>query len=246
MTDPREVVVWSADVTLWRLIRTLLKRNVRGSLQYVKLDRLFLTKYGLWTISLVRFLGYEVFADAKIAEVPSKVLEIAKLHLRHKPWMLNVMANIASTGRMDDPDPDKIEVLKRFADLCRENGTRSCAVTVLTSKSEDDGVVADEFNGRTTVQQVLVYTEMLLAAGFTDLVCSPLEVAAIRNRDSFDGIELNTPGIRLADSSTHDQSRTDTPKAAIAAGVNRLVIGRDLTGGNFAKNFALIAINLNE
>jgi orotidine-5'-phosphate decarboxylase len=43
------------------------------------------------------------------------------------------------------------------------------------------------------------------------------------------GITLCTPGIRPTGSATNDQSRTETPAAAIAAGADLLVIGRPIT-----------------
>lgn len=158
--------------------------------------------------------------------------------------MLNCMTGISSTGRWTDDDPKKVDGLKRFADACHQAGTRPCAVTVLTSKTDD--MVAREFNGRTPIDQVLVYVEMLLEAGFTDVVCSPLEVPAIRAESRFDDLDLNTPGIRLPKSDMRDQARVNTPAAAIAAGATRLVIGSDLTNGDdFAANFQRIADNLN-
>jgi orotidine-5'-phosphate decarboxylase len=241
MTNAADVVIWSADVGE----NTLDKVLVEGLLlRYVKLDRLGLTRMGLGKIKDVQDRGFSVFADAKIAEIPDKVIEIAKLHLEYQPWMLNCMAGVSSTGFIGDDDPKKVDGLKRFADLCLTAGTKPCAVTVLTSKSPD--MVAREFNNRTPIEQVLIYVEMLLEAGFTDVVCSSKEVPAIRAESRFDGLELNTPGIRLPESDARDQARVGTPAAAIAAGATRLVIGSDLTNGDFSTNFQRIADNLNE
>lgn len=241
MTNASEVVIWSADVDEATLDAVLVPDL---PLRLIKLDRVILTRAGLNRIAQVQDRGFKVFADAKIAEIPDKVIEIARLHLRHKPWMLNVMAGVSSSGNTLDSNPRQHDALKRFADACNDVGTLPCAVTVLTSKTPQ--MVYEEFHRRTPEQQVLVYVEMLLAAGFTDVVCSPLEAVAIRKESRFDGLNLNTPGIRLPGSDTHDQARVDTPAAAIANGVNRLVIGRDLTNGNLRENFARIDANLNE
>lgn len=241
MTSARDVVIWSADVDERTLGETLAK--ARTMLHYVKLDRLGLTSMGLDKIARVQDQGFSVFADAKIVEIPDKSLGIAKLHLQYRPWMLNCMAGICSTGLLYDENRKKIDGLKRFADLCHGMGTRPCAVTVLTGKSE--ATVGREYNGRTPIDQVLVYVEMLLEAGFTDVVCSPLEVSAIRAEPRFNELSLNTPGIRLPDSDARDQERVSTPAAAIAQGATRLVIGSDLTNGDFAENFQRIADNLN-
>lgn len=240
MTVASDVVIWSADVDEATLDGALVDTL---PLRLIKLDRLGLTRMGLHKIGAVQDRGFKVFADAKIAEIPDKVIEIAKLHLEFRPWMLNVMAGDSSTGFMVHKDPKKVDALKRFADECLKVGTRPCAVTVLTSKSDD--MVLDEFNGRTAIEQVFFYAELMLAAGFTDLVCSPLEAEFIRSQSEFNKLELNCPGIRLPGSSTDDQARTDTPFGAVAAGVNRVVIGRDLTDGDLRENFAKVDDNLN-
>jgi orotidine-5'-phosphate decarboxylase len=46
-------------------------------------------------------------------------------------------------------------------------------------------------------------------------------------------IQIVTPGIRSPDDAKNDQKRTMTPKEAIAAGANYIVVGRPITA---AKN----------
>lgn len=240
MVDPREVVIWSADVPMDVLRRVL--QDGKAPVRFVKLDRDFLTRYGLAAIGLVQSWGYEVFADAKIVEIPVKSLGIAGQHLECRPWMLNCMTDIVSTAYMGSPQVNTRDGLRRFADACLGVGTKPCGVTVLTSKTIE--VVTRQYNGRTPIEQVLVYAEWLLEAGFTDMVCSPLEAEAIRREPRFDGLDLNTPGIRLPEHDAGDQARTGTPRVALEAGATRLVIGRPLTEGDFAENFGRIAADI--
>jgi orotidine-5'-phosphate decarboxylase len=66
-------------------------------------------------------------------------------------------------------------------------------------------------------------------AGAGAIVCSPLEIAAIRAAVGASPIII-TPGVRPADSASgDDQVRTMTPNAAIASGANYVVIGRPIT-----------------
>jgi orotidine-5'-phosphate decarboxylase len=240
MVDPSEVVIWSADLENKTELRIAL--SMENPLQLVKLDRYALTLMGLDTIGIIQDMGYKVFADAKIGEIPDKSLKIARLHLEQGPWMLNVFADIWSTGHMTHPDPHQVDALKRFADLCHDAGTLPCGVTVLTSKTSE--VVFRQFNGRSSIDQVLVFAGILAEAGFTDVVCSPLEAAAIKAEATLRHLSLNTPGVRLGSSSSHDQARIDTPAGALASGADRLVIGRDLTNGDLAENFARIAADI--
>jgi len=149
------------------------------------------------------------------------------------------MAGSLSNGLVIHDDLDMIDGLKRFADACHAAEVRPCAVTVLTSKQPN--VVEAEFNGRDSGEQVLFYVDKLLKCGFTDVVCSPEEVSLIRSENRFDELDLNTPGVRRAQSDKGDQARTKTPAGALQAGSSRLVIGRDITrGDNPAQNFEAI------
>jgi orotidine-5'-phosphate decarboxylase len=66
-----------------------------------------------------------------------------------------------------------------------------------------------------------------VGAGLRGLVCSPLEILTLR---SFlpPNIQLVTPGIRTGKEKADDQKRTLSPRDAIAAGANWLVIGRPI------------------
>jgi len=241
MTNAADVVVWSADVKESVLDGWSLRDDM--PLRYIKLARPELRRMGDRKIKQLQDRGFQVFADTKLIGVPREIMEMAEeFYFPLRPWMLGVMAGGSSTGLLEHEDVTKVEALKRFADACRKVGTKSCGVTLLTSKSEEMALL--EF-GRTSTAQVLVYAEMLVNAGFTDIVCSPLEAARLRQDSFFDSLTINTPGIRLLGTDVRDQSRIETPAGAIAAGADRLIIGSNLTDGNLIENFNRIAENLN-
>jgi orotidine-5'-phosphate decarboxylase len=99
------------------------------------------------------------------------------------------------------------------------SGTLVAAVTVLTSLDAAElgslGVAADPAG------QVLRLATLAVGAGAQALVCSPQEVGP--------GVLLVTPGIRAAGGDPGDQSRVATPRAAVAAGADYLVVGRPIT-----------------
>jgi orotidine-5'-phosphate decarboxylase len=74
---------------------------------------------------------------------------------------------------------------------------------------------------------VLRLAKMANTAGLRGLVCSPLEVAELRQTLPR-SMQLVTPGIRLSSSPADDQKRTLDPREALAAGANWLVIGRPI------------------
>ena len=98
-------------------------------------------------------------------------------------------------------------------------------VTVLTSLDSNElGEVGVEPNAGKQVERL---ASLAVAAGLRGLVCSPLEIAALRQFLPPE-IQLITPGIRLTDAHFDDQKRTLSPTEAIAAGANWLVIGRPI------------------
>ena len=234
MRDNR--IIWSADVpdtpTLLAHLRSM------PNLGWIKIDRLFATLHGLSVIDQLKEYGILVFDDAKIIEIPSKLVAVAKAHLVHRPDMLNCIAGGLSNGVFNHLDSDQQDGLKRFADACHQVGTKPCGVTILTSKTP--AVVTEEFNGRSHIEQVLYYVDILRVCGFTNIVCSPAELQAIRSESQFDHLELNVPGIRPVSSVHDDQARVNTPRNALNAGATRLVIGRPITEGDPAKNLSII------
>ena len=100
------------------------------------------------------------------------------------------------------------------------------AVTVLTSFDETDLV---ELGYPCSVSDLVsLRVRNAMAAGIDGLVCSPLEVAAVRATAGPRAI-LVTPGVRSAGADTGDQKRVATPAAALRNGADYLVIGRQVT-----------------
>ena len=101
------------------------------------------------------------------------------------------------------------------------------AVTILTSLSEEDLFEIGFAN--IALESAVALAKMSVAAGARAIVCSPLEIVAIRSALGKD-VHIITPGVRPAGgSASDDQKRTMTPQAAISAGASYVVIGRPIT-----------------
>lgn len=238
-----DTIIWSADVPKAD-IEAVIAAEALPVGTVIKLDRLFFETEDKSFIRFCENKGYNVFCDAKIIEIPVKSLKIAETYLQYSPFMLNIMAGAVSNGHFTrEDDENQVDALMRFAEACHKATTRSCVVTVLTSKTES--ICAHEF-GMDPMDQVLKYVALAHSAGITDIVCSPKEAAAIRKIPRFNDMWINTPGVRLSDSSKDDQARVTTPRIALENGANRLVIGRDLIRGDgdiverVKKNYAKI------
>ena len=173
----------------------------------------FFLKYGSAGLQELREVrNFALFLDLKLHDIPNTVSGAVSSVRDLKPKFLTVHA------------AGGFPMIKAAADSAPDISIT--AVTVLTSLD------AHELSVMGVPLSPLDYAVSLaknaVAAGARSIVCSPLEVAAIRSEVGVD-IELITPGVRPADAELGDQSRVMTPKEAINSGANYLVIGRPIT-----------------
>lgn len=106
--------------------------------------------------------------------------------------------------------------------------TKLIGVTQLTST--DKRALNEELGIPGTVEDsVIHYAKLTKRAGLHGVVCSPLEVALIREHIGLDFLTV-TPGVRPKSTGHDDQKRVMTPYEAIRKGSDYLVIGRAITG----------------
>jgi orotidine-5'-phosphate decarboxylase len=105
--------------------------------------------------------------------------------------------------------------------------TEITAVTILTSLSEDD--LFQVGFASPALESAVALASLAVTAGARAIVCSPLEIEAIRS--SVGPLpHIITPGVRpMSEAGSDDQKRTMTPRAAIDAGASFVVIGRPIT-----------------
>ena len=99
-------------------------------------------------------------------------------------------------------------------------------VTVLTSWDKSD-LLDMGYSDHTVEQLVLFRAKMALDAGCDGVIASGREAKAIKALS--DKLLVITPGIRPDGSREDDQKRRTTPRDAILAGADYLVIGRPIT-----------------
>ncbi|ASY18587.1 orotidine-5'-phosphate decarboxylase [Candidatus Planktophila versatilis] len=155
----------------------------------------------------------DIFLDLKLHDIPHTVGAAATAVQSLKPRFLTVHA---SGGRA--MISAAVQALPT---------TDVTAVTILTSLSEEDLFEIGFANK--ALESAVALAKMSTEAGARAIVCSPLEIAAIRSAVG-DEPQIITPGVRPEGSSGgDDQKRTMTPRAAIAAGASYVVIGRPIT-----------------
>ncbi len=187
--------------------------RLRGPVRWVKIGLEMFTACGPACVREVAAMGFEVFLDLKLHDIPHTVARAVAAVGRLPVKMLTVHAG---GGR---------EMLRRAAEAQRQvaPGLRLLGVTVLTSLGERDlrelGVAAPP------PAQVERLARLAVDGGLGGLVCSPLELPLLRGSLPPD-VTLVAPGIRPTGSQTDDQARVMTPREAAAAGANFIVVGR--------------------
>jgi orotidine-5'-phosphate decarboxylase len=161
-------------------------------------------------VSSVADLGYDVFLDLKLHDIPTTVRKAARvigalgtsyltLHARSGPVMLRA----------------GVEGLAEGAERAGLPHPVALAVTVLTS----DGDAPAHILGHRVAAAV--------EAGCGGLILAAADVHEAKQLAP--RMLAVVPGIRMPTSETHDQARPSTPADAVLEGADLLVIGRTVT-----------------
>jgi orotidine-5'-phosphate decarboxylase len=168
----------------------------------------------------IRERGALVFLDLKFHDIPNTVARSVAAAVQLDVQMLTVHT---SGG---------LEMLKAAEQAAQEAAWKLAhspplvlGVTVLTSL--DAGALKEIGLDANVDYQVRRLATVAAKAGLRGLVCSPLEVAKLRQA-ILPATQLVTPGVRTGAEKANDQKRTLTPREAITAGANWLVIGRPI------------------
>jgi orotidine-5'-phosphate decarboxylase len=165
-----------------------------------------------------------LFLDLKLHDIPSTVAGGMRSLLRLRPRFVTVHAAGGS------------DMVRAAVEAAGAHGTTEiAAVTVLTSLNDLDlslvGLVGP------AAQAARRLAALAVGAGARALVCSPAEVGALR-REVGDGVTLITPGVRPEGSAQCEQARTATPRQALEAGSDLIVVGRPVTSAPDPKSAA--------
>jgi orotidine-5'-phosphate decarboxylase len=183
----------------------------------LKVGKEMFTYFGPAFVKELIDLGFDVFLDLKFHDIPNTVAKAVTAAAKMGVWMVNVHAS----GGFEMMNKAKL-ALEEFGD----EAPLLIAVTVLTSMDEKElkrlGVE------KTPQEQVLYLAKLAKEAGLDGVVCSAQE-AEILKAQLGKNFKLITPGIRPEGSDAGDQKRIMTPKQAIDAGSDYLVIGRPIT-----------------
>jgi orotidine-5'-phosphate decarboxylase len=156
-----------------------------------------------------------VFLDLKLHDIPNTVASACRVATKYGADFLTIHA---SGGKA---------MMQAAQAEVQDSSTQLLAVSLLTSISSVE-LQSDLLVPLEIPEYVAKLVLLAKESGLKGAVCSPHEVKKLRSLLGNDFCFV-TPGVRPAGAAVGDQSRVMTPKDAIAAGANYLVIGRPIT-----------------
>jgi orotidine-5'-phosphate decarboxylase len=163
-------------------------------------------------VSELAKLRIPIFYDAKFNDIPNTIAGASKAVSDMGVWMFNVHASAGRAG---------LEAAAR-----NKGDSKLLAVTVLTSIASEE---CEDLFGQPSLEKVVQFARLATKCGADGIICSPRELAVIKGSEQTRQLQCVVPGIRPTWAATEDQSRYATPKEAVLAGADYLVIGRPIT-----------------
>ncbi|HEV3148329.1 MAG TPA: orotidine-5'-phosphate decarboxylase [Chthoniobacterales bacterium] len=190
-----------------------LVRQLAGQISFFKIGLQLYTAEGPEIVRVVLETGAKVFLDLKLHDIPSTVARAVESAAELGVQMLTV--HLSGGGAMI-----------RAAGSAQSGDLLLLGVTLLTSANEQtlrEIGIPDKIDNH-----VLRLAKLGVSAGIGGLVASPREAKMLRAEFGKE-IKIVTPGVRPSWAEVADQKRVMTPREALEAGADYLVIGRPIT-----------------
>jgi orotidine-5'-phosphate decarboxylase len=217
--DPKDRIIFALDVEHFTEAQRWVKL-LKDHVGIFKVGKQLFTHAGPKVIHMILQKGQKVFLDLKYHDIPNTVAKAGE-----EATKLNVsMFNLHALGGF--------EMMKKTVEVSRTTAKSLgvpkpliLAVTILTSMDEN---ALKEVGVQSSIQEEVGRLASLASkAGVDGVIASPQEIGIIRERCG-EKFLIVTPGIRAPSDKKDDQKRTLTPREAISAGANYLVIGRPI------------------
>lgn len=216
LNDSKKLVV-ALDVPSLIEAEGLINRLI-SKVKIFKIGLGLFTLHGPEAVKLVQQRGGKVFLDLKFHDIPNTVAHAVISAMKLGVFMINVHTLGGS------------EMMKRVSEAIADKPIRPKVIGVTILTSMDQAAVNEVGLRRNLEEEVLNLAEMAKNYGLDGVVASPQETAMIRRKLGGNFI-IVTPGIRPAwavSSNKDDQKRVMTPREAVEAGADYIVVGRPI------------------
>jgi orotidine-5'-phosphate decarboxylase len=197
-----------------------LARDLAPAVGAFKIGKELFVSAGPEIVKKIRATGANVFLDLKFHDIPNTVAKAVAAATRLDVQMLTIHTS-GGSEMMRAAEKSAQDTAK----ICGRPAPLVLGVTVLTSAT--NATLTEIGCSSDTEDQVLRLARLAVTSGMRGLVCSPLEIIALRKIIP-PHVQLVTPGIRTGAEPADDQKRTLTPREAMQAGASWLVIGRPI------------------
>ncbi len=166
----------------------------------------------------IKARGHKVFLDLKLHDIPNTVGKAMKSLSSLDVDIINVHAAGA------------IEMMQAAAAGFADCDKKPLVIAVTQLTSTDQQTMKNQLLIDYPMEEVVAkYAANAEAAGLAGVVCSPLEVPAVK-KICGESLVTVTPGVRFAGEGKGDQKRVTTPQQAAELGSDFIVMGRSITG----------------
>jgi len=216
--NPKLIV--ALDVDTYRKAGRLVKA-LAPYVQVFKVGNILFTQCGPKIIQYIHKKGGKVFLDLKYFDIPNTVAKAAVEATKMGVYMMNIHALAGEecmklTARAVRQKAKELHIFKPIL----------VSVTILTSMKEED---LQPLGIEGSVEEIVMkYAKLAQKSGVDGIVASPHELRKIKRKFG-DNFVVVTPGIRPEwAKEADDQKRIMTPKEAIEAGSDFIVVGRPI------------------
>ncbi len=186
--------------------------KIGDAIAYYKVGMELYAAAGREFVSQIGELGKKIFLDLKLYDIGETVKRATEQLVGNYVSLLTVHGSRA--------------VMEAAVAGRGSASTKLLAVTVLTSFDQQD---LAELGFNVPVSDLVdLRVRNAVESGMDGVICSPLDARRVRELAG-PGLTIVTPGVRSHGSVTGDQKRFATPREAMDAGANYLVIGRQIT-----------------
>lgn len=219
---PKDRIILALDVETLEEVETLVN-ELKDYVGYFKIGLPLILSYGFEAVRLIEKLGGKCYYDSKFHDIPNIIqkacinlvkndINFFNIHIQGGSKMVSgsVKAAKAAAKRMEKEPPVILGVT-----LLSSFGQRTLTTELCVEKSLED--------------YSLQLSKVAYECGLDGVVASAEETKRIRKEIPDKDFIVVCPATRPTWASVNDQVRVDTPRDAILAGVDYLVIGRPIT-----------------
>lgn len=209
---PRDRLIVALDVSTAGEALSLVE-ELKTDVHWFKIGLQLFTSAGPRVIDEIAACGADIFLDLKLHDIPNTVAKAVSAAGKPNVKMLTLHL---SGGR----------AMIEAAVAAKRHDLALAGVTVLTSS--DAATLRETGIRATPEEQVLRLANLAAKCGIEAIVASPREIAGLR-RELGAEMKIITPGVRPQWAAADDQKRVMTPREALDAGADYLVVGRPIT-----------------